>query len=409
MNACRNLRRTRSLIAAAPLAVFVAMGVMACSSPTQPAAPSGAYVTIAPSLETWPLGETSNLHAYLTLKVGTGADCRSLPVWSSTNPAVVTVSDVGLVQFNAVGSSDVKADFACARATLHVTVTRYVSVGINDEGALVVDGSLRLGHTATLRADARPFGQNPRPCTASWQSSQPTIGSIEGNNSSTVRLTGLSPGQTVITATCDGMSQSTTVRVISGLRVEGTVKETAPIDLFLPFSAEVMDGPSAGTRAAAVGLFHFDDLPMPVRLRISSSGYVPLDVVVPTEAGYLLKDTIVVVNLRLRPVPPPAGTEEFIAEHPDSRNPEHYSFNVTRAGTFRVEAWWQAGEYDDPTDLPLGLRCGDQLMAGTPSAVGVSPGPLKTLDWQVQVPAECELSAGPDRAIPYRIRVTYPH
>ena len=111
----------------------------------------------------------------------------------------------------------------------------------------------------------------------------------------------------------------------------------------------------------------------------------------------------------LRPVPPPAGTEEFIAEHPDSRNAEHYSFNVTRAGTFRVEAWWQAGEYDDPEDLPLVLRCGDQLMAGTPSAVGVSPGPVKTLEWQVQVPAGCELSAGPDRAIPYRIRVTYPH
>jgi hypothetical protein len=102
------------------------MAAVACSgssSPT-PANPSptvtSVTITGTPSLNGGNL--TSQLIARATLSDGTLQDVSTLATWSSSNPAVATVSPSGLVTAVTIGTTNISAAYQGKTGTLSVSV-----------------------------------------------------------------------------------------------------------------------------------------------------------------------------------------------------------------------------------------------------------------------------------------------
>ncbi len=165
-----------------------------------------ASVSVAPAAANLKLGFE------LTL-AGTAFDAGAAPLpnrvfaWSSSNPAVATVSSLGVVRGVAAGTATVTGTSEGQSATAEITVfvpPVATVVVVPASGTVGIGDSLQL--TAAVRdADGDPIAGR----AVTWQSSNTLIATV----SATGLVRGLGPGDVTITATADGKSGTAALAV----------------------------------------------------------------------------------------------------------------------------------------------------------------------------------------------------
>ncbi len=109
------------------------------------------------------------------------------------------------------------------------------------------------------------------------------------------------------------------------------------------------------------------------------------------------------IRLRMKPLPAPAGTDEFIVQL-GARESGSWRFQLRTAGTFSALVRFEL-QYNDYLDLEL--PCDDRLLASRRVGGGGSPALTAT------VPGQCagEVKVRPlidYPSVALRLRVTYP-
>ncbi len=179
------------------------------SPPDPPGPPAVASVEVAPSLLSMAVGEMAQLT--VTLKAADGKVLAGRTVtWTSSDQAIATVSETGIVTAAAAGTATITAtsEGVNGTATVTVTVTQQpvatVEVTPNNGNFVAVGGTLQF--TATVKA-ADGSVLVGRPVT--WTTSNAAVATV----SATGLVTGVAPGTATITATSEGVSGTATVTV----------------------------------------------------------------------------------------------------------------------------------------------------------------------------------------------------
>jgi serine/threonine-protein kinase len=176
-----------------------------------------AAIDVSPPTVTLPAGERAALRA--TPRDTGGTEVLEAAVeWSSSDPAVATVSTDGAVTAVAPGNAAITARSGASSATIAVQVsppparpaaptrpTAVASVGISPASAATVAGeSIQLQAVLRDRSGAVLTGRDVR-----WSSSNPALAQV----SDAGLVTGIAEGTVQITATSGGRSGSATVSV----------------------------------------------------------------------------------------------------------------------------------------------------------------------------------------------------
>ena len=139
----------------------------------------------------------------LTLTV-TPEDFTDEVVWKSSDTAVVTVSDTGLVKAVGVGTATIKVSVGKASASCKVTVLQPVtSISLNRS-------SLTMEATDTFQLQASVYPSNAADQRVQWTSSDPAVASVDENGLVTALKKGMA---TVTAAALDGSGVTRTCQV----------------------------------------------------------------------------------------------------------------------------------------------------------------------------------------------------
>ena len=175
--------------------------------------------------------------------------------WSSSNTAIATVSQDGLVSAIAVGSTTITATAGEKKATCTVTVSRKV-VPATSITLDYVNIEMAKGKMVTLHATVLPEDATDKAVT--WKSSNTTVATVSNNGN----VTAIKAGSATITASIGGLSASCVVKVIipvtsitlnitsKTLKENETLKLTAtvkPTDATNPSVTWTTDNPSIAT------------------------------------------------------------------------------------------------------------------------------------------------------------------
>lgn len=210
-----SLRRTPH-VRSAPLpaalgACLLAWSLSACGGsegPTTPTTPTATCnvtgLSVAPAQGTLLVGDTLRLGAAVAQ---TGCSATA-PAWQSSRPDVVQVSSAGMLTALAPGGPvTITARYGDATGSGTFTVlARVASVGIAPAGPV----SLQTGQTQRFSAAARDAGGTELAGrTITWTSANSAVMTIASDGLAAA----VAPGQTVLTATCEGKSASVAVTV----------------------------------------------------------------------------------------------------------------------------------------------------------------------------------------------------
>ena len=137
--------------------------------------------------------------------------------WSSSTPAVATVSATGLLQAQAGGSVTVTATIAGVPGTLTLTITPRVTTTVTVSSPTA---SPTVGETVQLTVVARDqFGDVIPGKSATWSTSDARVGTV----STSGLLQAVAPGTVAVTATIDAVPGSLTLTVVPGTVTSVTV------------------------------------------------------------------------------------------------------------------------------------------------------------------------------------------
>ena len=187
-----------------------------------------ASIAIVPSNVSLLVGGKAQLTA--ELRDSRGRLTKGEVSWTSSNPAVATISADGLVTATGNGGVIITARNGKKSAT--------AAVNVSGEAASSVTLALpndSLGTGRTMQAAATPLDANGNPLTGrplAWQSSNPSVATI--NNSGVIA--GYVAGQTTISVICDGKIASQKITVVTSEPYSLTI---------IPSSAQVLSGGSA--------------------------------------------------------------------------------------------------------------------------------------------------------------------
>src|SRR5213079_104922 len=165
-----------------------------------------ASVEVTPATASVQAGQTVQLTA--TPKDANGAPLSGRTVtWSSSNPAVATVSNGGLVSGVTPRSATITATSEGKSGTSSITVT---NVPVATVDVTPPSASVQAGQTVQLTATPRDAGGNPLSGrTVTWSSSN-TAGATVSNSG---LVSGVTQGSATITATSEGKSGTSSISV----------------------------------------------------------------------------------------------------------------------------------------------------------------------------------------------------
>jgi len=165
-----------------------------------------ATVRLTPSSQDLLVGQTVQIGAETLDAQGNVLTGRPV-TFTTSNPAVATVSNTGLVTALAPGSTIITATSEGKSAPSSITVSSVpvASVAVTPAGSKIV-----VGQTTQLNAEPRDAsGQSLAGRAVSWTSNAPNVASV----SSTGLVTAVAPGQATITATSEGAAGTSAVSV----------------------------------------------------------------------------------------------------------------------------------------------------------------------------------------------------
>lgn len=196
------------LVARFATVAFAALLVAGCPKPSDPVVTLSS-VTVAPATATVESGQTQQLTATGTYSDGHTEALTSDVAWSSSNPAVATVSATGLVTgvATATASAVITATSQGKSGSANLTIT-YLLNAIAITGPT---GSLPVGFDVQLAVEGTWSGNVTAPVTSgvTWQSSAPAVATVDANG----RVHGVAAGTAVITATHGGKSDTFSLTV----------------------------------------------------------------------------------------------------------------------------------------------------------------------------------------------------
>ena len=175
-----------------PVAALVLIALVPGCESSGPADPSIAYQRLALAQKAIDVGvnETEQLTLSSTPLGGSVS-------WQSTNPAVATVSNGGLVAGRAIGTSKIVAAYGRSSDTATVTVHAAVAkLAVSPDSATVLVGqSMQLSYSAFDKTGKTITGLTGS--SAKWSSSDPTVATV--NSSGVVQ--GVASGTVAISLT----------------------------------------------------------------------------------------------------------------------------------------------------------------------------------------------------------------
>jgi uncharacterized protein YjdB len=239
-----------------------------------------ASVAVSPSSPAIVVGRTVTLTAQALAENGQVLTGRVVS-WSSSAPAIATVSSTGVVTGLRVGSVVIFASIDGVLGHANVTV---VPVPVASVTVSPATASVAIGLTTQLTAslfDASGNALSGR--VVSWSSSQSTVAAV----SSTGVVSGISGGTATITATSEGKSGSATVNVVaSGSRTVTISPPTATIGVLgsVTLTATVRD-PSGAIISAPVTWSSSNPLIAGVNANGMVSGLLPGTVTISAKSG----------------------------------------------------------------------------------------------------------------------------
>ncbi|MBV7414186.1 Ig-like domain-containing protein [Aeromonas sp. sif2433] len=183
----------------------------------------GLTITVPPL--TLAAGQSSQLAASGAYGDGTTKDVTHDVHWSSSDPAIATVSLNGLVTAVAPGTATITGTLDGQSATLSVTVT---NATLNAGGLTITvpPVTLAVGLSRQLTASGAYSDGTSADVTANvqWSSSDPAIATV----SLTGLVTAVAPGTATITGTLDGQSATLSVTVTNATLNAGGLTITVP-------------------------------------------------------------------------------------------------------------------------------------------------------------------------------------
>lgn len=178
------------------------------AGPTPPPAGPAPVASVQVALAASSIATGGTTNAATTLRDASGNALSGRTVtWTSTSPAVASVSSAGLVTGLTAGATGITATSEGISGTASLTVTPPPVASVQ---VALAATSIFIGRTTTASAslrDAAGLALTGRALT--WNSSSPAVASI----TSAGLVTGLTAGTTVITATSEGVSGTATVTV----------------------------------------------------------------------------------------------------------------------------------------------------------------------------------------------------
>lgn len=188
--------------------ILIVATLAACGkdSPTEPARISSSIVLSSISVIITAIGQTLQINAKV-LDQDNNVLTDSTIAWSSSNPAVASVSSSGLVTVVSGGIAQIKATSGGVSAVANVQVAQVaVRVAIAPTSVTLA----LLGESVQLEAEAYDSGNAPIPgASVTWSSSIPAVATV----SSTGLVTAVSNGTARITAESESVTSSIEVVV----------------------------------------------------------------------------------------------------------------------------------------------------------------------------------------------------
>ena len=168
---------------------------------------------IAPNNSSMPAGAVKQFSAIGTFSDNSTQDLTQSVLWTTSNPAVATISDLGAVNSLITGSTTITATSGVVSrsTTLTVSTVKLVSIAISPANSRV-EAHTSLLFTATgVYSD----GSTSTLATVSWHSSKPQF----ANMRNTGILHAKKAGTLTLSATASGVTGSTTVTIGTGTLV----------------------------------------------------------------------------------------------------------------------------------------------------------------------------------------------
>jgi trimeric autotransporter adhesin len=184
---------------------------------------SVASVTITPATATVATGGTAQFTATLKDSAGNVLGGRTV-TWTSSNSGVASVSAAGLATGVASGTATISASTGGQQGTAQITVNPVPVTSV-----VVTPGSADLSAHQTLQLTATPEDASGNPIggqTITWSSSDPYTASVSSTGLVTVVKTG-GIGYTIISATADGKTGTSTINLIAAPVATVTLSPTS--------------------------------------------------------------------------------------------------------------------------------------------------------------------------------------
>jgi uncharacterized protein YjdB len=198
--------------------------------PPPPAPAAVASVTVSPSAPSVQVGATVQLVATLKDSDGNMLSGRTV-TWSSSNPAVASVSAAGLVSGVAAGAAAVTATSEGKSAQVAVTVTAPPPAAVASITISPSAPSLQTGATIQLTATLKDASGNTLTGrNVSWSASNVSVATV----SATGLVTAMGAGSAMVTAASEGKSSqvAVTVSTAAGVyQVPATIKTDCSVDV----------------------------------------------------------------------------------------------------------------------------------------------------------------------------------
>jgi hypothetical protein len=220
-------------------------------------------------------------------------------------------------------------------------------------------------------------------------------------------------GFLTLTATCDGLTATTSIRVEgTWLPTRITTGDDAPGLEYMPTgsSVEILDGPRAGVRVPEDQFVTVTGFTFPLTVRLTAPFYAPKDYVInryAPQAKPPVNEELYVKKILLTYVGGGSSSAAFLAQGKDYReSPDAtYPFTVKAAGTIEVATQWHK-DFEDQYKLITELWCGGQMLHRDTEDI-FSPSPSVRFRETVAEPGACEIRVHRNSQA-YRITVTFP-
>jgi trimeric autotransporter adhesin len=170
--------------------------------------PSLVSITISPNQFSLPLGESAQLSASGAYSDGTVQDLTQSATWSSSGPAIATVSAAGVVVATGVGPATINATSGNATGSAALAVNPPAVIALN---ILPASSTISLGTSRQLRAIATFSNTTTQDVTAvaTWGSNQSTIAGV----GSPGNVSGIAQGVALVSASFQSVTASAAVDV----------------------------------------------------------------------------------------------------------------------------------------------------------------------------------------------------